>query len=55
MADNDDDIKKAMKEALKEWLDGKFAAFGKWSAAGLAAAGLVALVYFILSINGWHK
>lgn len=36
-----------VKEALKEWLDDKFLMFGKWSAASLAAAGLVAIVYFI--------
>ncbi len=51
----EDAMKKALKEALKEWLDDKFAVFGKWSMSALAAAGLAALVYFILSINGWHK
>lgn len=47
--------KAAIKEALKEWLDEKFATFGKWSAAALAAAALTALVYFILILNGWHR
>jgi len=51
----DEQIKRALKEAMREWLDDKFAAFGKWSLASLGAAGLFALVYFILSLNGWHK
>lgn len=49
-------IKTAFKEASKEWLDEKFAEFGKWSAAGIAAGSLVALGYVILTMNGWtHK
>lgn len=52
---SEDDIKAALKEALKEWLDEKFASFGKWSLTALGAAGLAALVYFILTANGWHK
>lgn len=51
----DEHIKAALKEALREWLDEKFAAFGKWSLGGIAAASLGALVYFILSAQGWHK
>jgi hypothetical protein len=47
--------KDAVKEALKEWLDEKFTQFGKWSAGALAAAGLAALVYFILKMNGYSK
>lgn len=48
-----DEMKKITKEALKEWLDEKFLAFGKWSFFTLAAAALVALLYFILRTNGW--
>ena len=50
-----DAAKDAVKEALKEWLDEKFTQFGKWSAGALSAAGLVALVYFILMMNGYRK
>ena len=49
------EIKAAMKEGLKEWLDDKFSDFGKWSFLGIAAAGLALLAYFILLSNGWHK
>lgn len=48
-------VKEALKEALKEWLDTKFALFGKWSMASIGAAALAALIYFILTTNGWHK
>lgn len=50
-----DDMKKAMKTAIKEWLDEKFAEFGWFSAKTLLALALGALVYFILRQNGWHK
>lgn len=52
---DDEQIKRITKEALKEWLDDKFQQFGKWTLGGIIAAGLFALVYFILSLNGWHK
>ena len=48
-------LKAALKEGLREWLDAKFAAFGKWSLGGLAAAALVGLVYLAMSGAGWHK
>jgi hypothetical protein len=49
------DDKEVLKEALKEWLDEKFAAFGRWSFTTIAILGLSALAYFILTINGWHR
>jgi hypothetical protein len=45
--------KEALKEALKEWLDEKFATFGKWAFMSVAAALLVALIGFMLQMNGW--
>jgi hypothetical protein len=50
-----EDTKAALKEALKEWLDDKFTLFGKWSLGAFASSALVALVYFILTTNGWHR
>lgn len=50
-----DELKKITKDALKEWLDEKFIEFGKWSLGAIAAAGLVALTYFILRMDGWGK
>lgn len=47
--------KSVVKEALKEWLDEKFMEFGKWSIAGLSAAGLVAVLWLILAAQGYHK
>jgi tryptophan synthase beta subunit len=48
-----DTMKDAVKEALKEWLDDKFSTFGKWAAVTLAALGLAAFVYFVLWAHGW--
>lgn len=53
MSERDEAMKAAVKEALKEWLDAKFTAFGKWALASIAAVALAALVYFILSAHGW--
>jgi hypothetical protein len=50
-----EETKAALKEALKEWLDEKFAVFGKWSMGTIGAAAVFALGYFILSTNGWHR
>ena len=47
--------KQLIKEAVDEWLDRKFMAFGKYSAAALMAILLAAFVYFVLWSQGWHK
>lgn len=48
-------IKDAMKEAMKEWLDEKFAAFGRWSFYGFMAALFTAFTYFIMASTGWVR
>lgn len=48
-------MKAAMKEALREWLDDKFLLLGKWTARSIGAAFLAAVVYFIITANGFHK
>ena len=52
---SDEKIKDAIKEAAREWLDARFAEFGRWSAMAIAAAGLFAVIYFILKMNGWKQ
>lgn len=47
-------IKDATKEAFKEYLEEKTSQFGKWSLRTIFAAVLVALIYFVLTINGWQ-
>lgn len=49
------DMKQAMKEAIREFLDEKFSQFGKWSMAAFAALAVAALTYFILWANGYHR
>lgn len=39
------DDKELIKEALREWLDEKFAEFGRWTAKSLAAIIFSLLVY----------
>ena len=47
-------MKKAAKEAIKEFLDERFAAFGRWSFYTIGALALVAILYMILISQGWH-
>jgi hypothetical protein len=48
-------IKEAFKEGAKEWLDDQMKRLGWWTFRGLSAAGLFALLYFILTVQGWKK
>ncbi|MFA5170434.1 MAG: hypothetical protein WC426_02630 [Sulfuriferula sp.] len=41
--------KALLKQALQEWLDEKYAEFGKWTLRGIAAAFLVVLIMFLNS------
>jgi len=50
----DDQLKAALKEALKEWLDQKFSEFGKWSAIGIACMALVVATWLALKFAGWQ-
>jgi hypothetical protein len=52
---NQDEMKAAVKQAIKEWLDSQFALFGRWSFYALCSIGLAALVHFALKMDGWHK
>ena len=46
-------LKAAMKEAVKEWLDDQFATFGKWSLGAIAALLLGAAMWLLLTAKGW--
>lgn len=48
-------MKEAWREAMKEWMSEKYAEVGKWSIRIILTAAIGALLYFILSINGWHR
>lgn len=52
---DEEEQKKIIKEALKEWLDAQFAAFGKWTFMGLLSVLFVAVSYAWLWEHGWHK
>lgn len=54
MQDQEDE-KRIVKEAIKEWLDEQVLTFGKWSLRVIFGVILGALTYFVLAMNGWHK
>lgn len=49
------DIKDALKEAIKEWMDEKVLLFGRWSLGVIASAVVFSLAYLILTAYGFHK
>ena len=55
--DDEDQMKRVMKDAIKEWMDERFATFGKWTATGIAIAALGALAYALVAMNHvpWAK
>ena len=50
---SDPAFKEAVKEGIREWLDGMFISLGKWTAMGLAAAALAGLVYLAITGRGF--
>lgn len=52
---SDEETKILLKQALKEWLDEKISEFGWFALKTIGALAFAALVYFMLSMNGWHK
>lgn len=50
---NKDDYKDAVKEAIREWLDAKFAEVGKWAVGGVVAMIVVSLLWLVLIKSGW--
>lgn len=51
---NRDEQKAIVKEAIHEWLDEKYATFGKWTLHGILAAAIGAGAYFLAG-HGWIK
>lgn len=47
--------KQALKEAITEWMDEKFADFGRWTFRGLLVAAFAGAVYLALKGQGWSK
>jgi ABC-type multidrug transport system permease subunit len=56
---HEEQMKAAVKEALKEWLDERWMQYtstiGKWMLGMLSAAALAAVLYLILWSNGWKQ
>lgn len=53
MREANGDVKKVMKETLKEWLDEQFSTFGKWALRGILAMAFTVLVYLVFVKTGW--
>jgi hypothetical protein len=49
----EDARKDVVKAALAEWLEDKFAQFGKWSLYGIIAMAVAAIAYLSLAQHGW--
>ena len=47
--------KAIVKEAITEWMDGKFLELGIWTFRGIFALAFGVLMYLVLITNGWVK
>lgn len=50
--DEEEQFKRAVKEAAHEWLRDQFSAFGKWSAVGISSAVFMILVKVFIDNGG---
>lgn len=50
-----DEMKRAFKEAIKEWMNERFIDVGRWTVSAFLVALLTALIYLTLTFNGWHQ
>lgn len=50
---SDPAFKQAVKEAITEWLNTQFAAFGRWTFYGICSLALGGIVYLALTGLGW--
>jgi len=49
MPSDDQHTKDLIKEAIKEWLDERYASFGKWTVFGISSALFIAFVKMVLA------
>lgn len=48
------DQKAVMKQALKEWMDERYADVGRWTVRTLLAAGVISFVIWYIQVRGYH-
>ena len=48
------DLKQLFKEAANEWLEDKFATFGRWAFISVLAMVFIGLIFFAMTMQGWH-
>lgn len=46
-------LRKVFDDAIRDWLDKKFADFGRWSLKGIMAAAFSGLVYWYVHTGGF--
>lgn len=51
--EEDQHQKELMKEAIREWLDSRYAAVGKWTVKGILSFAVAGLMYFWAQVHGW--
>lgn len=47
------DEKEITKQAIKEWMDEQYAAFGRWALKTIAIAALTSLFFWYVAIRGY--
>lgn len=50
---NHDDQKEVMKQALKEWMDERYADVGRWAVKTLLVAGVMSFLFWYIQVRGF--
>jgi hypothetical protein len=49
----DKDQKEVIKQAIKEWMDDRYAEVGKWFIKSLLIAGVTSFLFWYISVRGY--
>lgn len=50
---DEESVKEALKSAIKEWLDERFAQFGRWTLGALASAIVAGVAYGLIVLYSY--
>lgn len=52
---SEDQVREALKEAFREWLDARYAEVGRWTVGAFFIAVFGGLVWIAMTTAGWHR
>jgi hypothetical protein len=52
---SEDQVREALKEAFREWLDARYAEVGRWTVGAFFLGVFGGLVWIAMTTAGWHR